>query len=72
MSQFNKAIAGVLTPLIMQAILAGLVYSGITISAADSAAITSLVTGLVVYAVPNITQKIETIVEYVPDEEAKA
>ena len=65
----NKTIAAFITPLIMQAVLAGLVYAGIEITPEINAALTSVVTGLVVWAAPLIIRQIDTIVDIVPDEE---
>ncbi len=68
MQAYNKAIAALLTSLIMQAILAGLNYAGMSIPQEVNVALTSLVTTIAVYAVPNITKRVETIVEYIdPD-----
>jgi hypothetical protein len=70
MQAYNKAIAALLASLIMQAILSGLSYAGTSIPQEVNVALTSLVTTVAVYAVPNLTKEFqETIVEYIDDED---
>ena len=64
----NKTIAAFLTPMVMQAVLAGLVYAGIEITPEINAALTSVVTGLVVWLVPVIIKQIDTVIDIIPDE----
>lgn len=64
----NKTIAAFVTPLIMQAIIAGLVYAGIEITPEINAALTSVVTGLVVWLVPLVIKQIDTVIDIIPDE----
>jgi hypothetical protein len=67
----NKTMAAFVTPLVMQVIIAGLIYAGIEVTPQINAALTSVVTGLVVWAAPVIIKQIDTIVDIVPDEPAQ-